>query len=71
MAHVAVEKDGKEWIFSGSPRRIDKLYDGKRADLWVCHRVLDSCIELPKGSIKKLIGRTLTWDDEPVELKEV
>lgn len=25
---------------------------------------------LPKGSIKKLIGRDLTWQDEPVELKE-
>lgn len=23
---------------------------------------------LPKGSIKKLIGRDLTWEDEPVEL---
>ena len=23
-----------------------------------------------KGSIKKLIGRDLTWQDEPVELKE-
>ena len=28
----------------------------------------DIAIELPKGSIKKLIGRELTWDDEPVEL---
>lgn len=27
-------------------------------------------IELPKGSIKKLIGRELSWKDEPVELKE-
>lgn len=26
-------------------------------------------IELPKGNIKKLIGRELTWDDDPVELK--
>ena len=25
---------------------------------------------LPKGSIKKLIGRELTFEDEPVELKE-
>lgn len=24
---------------------------------------------LPKGSIKKLIGRELSWNDEPVELK--
>lgn len=25
-------------------------------------------IILPKGSIQKLIGRNLTWDDEPVSL---
>ena len=25
-------------------------------------------IELPRGSIKRLIGRELTWDDEPVEI---
>lgn len=25
-------------------------------------------IELPKGSIKKLIGRELKWEDEPVEI---
>lgn len=32
--------------------------------------IFDSCaIGLPKGSIKKLIGRELTWEDEPVELK--
>lgn len=24
---------------------------------------------LPKGSIKKLIGRNLTWEDSPVEIK--
>ena len=29
-----------------------------------------SCIEIPQGSIKKLIGRELSWNDEPVELKE-
>lgn len=29
-----------------------------------------SDISLPKGSIKKLIGRDLTWEDNPVELKE-
>lgn len=26
-------------------------------------------IDLPDGSIKKLIGRELSWSDEPVELK--
>ena len=27
-------------------------------------------IELPKGSIEKLIGKTLTWADDPYELEE-
>lgn len=28
----------------------------------------DIAVELPKGSIKKLIGRDLTWEDDAVEL---
>ena len=28
-------------------------------------------IELPKGTINKLIGRELSWDDESVKLKEL
>lgn len=27
-------------------------------------------VKLPKGTISKLIGRELRWEDEPVELKE-
>lgn len=30
----------------------------------------EGAIILPKGTIKKLIGRDLTWKDDPVELKE-
>ena len=68
MAWVAVDYIG-EWIFNYKP------------DMWA-----GDCIEhnywlpqdrygaygfqLPKGSIKKLIGRELSWSDEPVELKE-
>lgn len=29
----------------------------------------DVSVALPKGSIKKLIGRELNWNDEPVELE--
>lgn len=31
---------------------------------------LGHSIELPKGSIKKLIGRELSWKNSPIELKE-
>ena len=32
--------------------------------------MIGSYMRIPKGSIKKLIGRELSWKDEPVELKE-
>lgn len=36
------------------------------ADFWISKQMLN----LSKGSIKKLIGRELNWNDEPVKLKE-
>lgn len=60
MAWVAVCKNLDEWIFSGKPfRGID--------DTW-WEKPNDHYINLPSGSIEKLIGRKLTWEDEPVEL---
>ena len=78
MAWVAVDKDGKEWIFVYKPYREDgnrslyKLYD---PSYWSDEDVSeygneDTGILLPKCSIKKLIGRDLDWSNEPVELKE-
>ena len=61
MAWVAVNKDGAESIFTLKPSRTDR--DSFAPDF--CAE-----ISLPKDSIKKLIGRDLTWSDEPVELKE-
>lgn len=55
MAWVAVTTDGKEYIFAC-----------RQVPLWLD---LKKGIKLPKGSIKKLIGRELNWNDEPVELK--
>ena len=69
MAWVAIHKNGEEGIFAHRPERgaklewwYDEIYEGGVA--------LDTEISLPKGSIKKLIGRELTWEDEPVELME-
>ena len=62
MAWVAVCKNGEERVYVHKPCR--KNICGN--ELWMSE--LDSVI-LPKGSIKKLIGRELTWSDEPVELK--
>ena len=58
MAWVEVDKIGEELISRTEPFRV--------GDYWIGY----SIFQLPKGSIKKLIGRELSFSDEPVELKE-
>ena len=57
MAWVAVDKNKREFIYNTKPRRYGNY-------CW--HIDYD---ELPNGTIEKFIGRNLTWEDEPVELK--
>ena len=79
MAWVAVNKNSTEGIFKFKPRRIpvSSLFYNFicKSEFWSDVNSIeegndDTEIELPKGTIKKLIGRELTWKDEPVELKE-
>ena len=58
MAWIAVDEDKDEWIYMQKPERVGACYD----------TVSDDCQLLPDGTIKRLIGRKLTWDDEPVEI---
>lgn len=60
---VAVDKDGTESLIEEQPVRCAGYWGAKH------FHDITSQITLPKGSIKKLIGRELTWDDEAVELK--
>lgn len=60
MAFVAVDKNRDEYIYTNKPIRD--------SDYWFINS--EDYISIPKGSIEKLIGRKLTWEDEPVELKE-
>lgn len=55
---LAVDYYDTEYAFWHKPKRCIK--DGE----W--H---GDSMALPYGSIKKLIGKDLTWEDEPVELK--
>ncbi len=66
MAWVCVNKDGSERIFALKPHR--GIYNSYWFDVSE-GSFQDESIDIPKGSIKKLIGRELNWDDEPVELK--
>lgn len=65
MAWVAVTKQGREFISMCKPIRVtdeDNYYGWK--DTF-------TEISLYSGSIKKLIGRELSWEDEPVELQNL
>lgn len=57
MAWVAVDKIGEELISRTEPFRV--------GDDWIGY----SIFLFPKGSIKKLIGRELSWNNEAIELK--
>ena len=64
MAWVAVDKGGRERIYQFRPLRIEVT------SKFMPRYNYSISLVLPKGSIKKLIGKDLTWQDEPVELKE-
>lgn len=73
MAWIATDKYGDEYIFQNQPKRdcnwwIDEIYesfDGQDGKPIYHH---NSDIRLPKGSIKKLIGKELKWEDSPIKL---
>ena len=68
---MLTNKDGTEWIMPGKPVRgwcghweySEKVYVESEQGY------VSIEIELPKGSVYKLLGKELTWDDEPVELQ--
>lgn len=60
MAWYAVDLDGSECRYEIKPIRT--------TDIWLIDGVgnIDS---LPKGSIKRLTGKEMTWENEPIEVK--
>jgi len=72
MSYVAVNKDGSEVIYDFKPVREPSFNEFWMAQYLIREgniNIKPQEIELPKGSIEKLIGKQLTWEDEPVELK--
>ena len=78
MAWAAVNKDGVEFIHQEKPTRGENYWEpaiiGQELsfDDWGeqdYDDIYGDYVRLPHGSIKKLIGRELSWENEPVELK--
>lgn len=73
---LAKEKDGKEVIFKCKPHREkftgkwnDSKYHFEPGGSFAVFDQHNSRIILPKGAIEKLIGKSLTWKDDPVKFK--
>lgn len=61
MPYLAVDKEeGDEHVYERLPER--------GYGEWMPIPFDSFYVKLPKGSIKTLIGKVLTWEDEPVEL---
>jgi hypothetical protein len=54
---LAVDVDGEEFIYNIEPHRLSHCWAGDMDEPY---------IKLPEGSIEKLIGRKLTWEDDAV-----
>ena len=69
-AWLAKEQDGTELIFKYKPKR-HTFWDGTRGKWEDKNTAFDASmrIVLPKGTIEKLIGCKLMWEDEPVKFK--
>lgn len=64
MAWLAVSQSGNEIVSDEKPIRGEKLWAIEFDDSYYAN-----IISLPKGTIEKIIGRKMTWEDEPVEIK--
>lgn len=67
MAWLCVDKDGTEIISPFQPIRASYEWDCFFEN--VAGWYDNYGIELPKGTIKKITGRDLNWEDDPVEIK--
>ena len=66
MAYLCADKWG-EYIADNTPTRIFFEWGG-----WEKNTDGESCtlISVPRGTIKKLIGKEMTWEDDPICLED-
>lgn len=72
MAYLSVTEKGKEILHGSKPTRRTRYKKNSNFDnCWYdYYNPFYDYIELPKGTIKHLIGRELTFEDKPVCLSK-
>lgn len=58
--YLTVDKNGEEAVHNALPE--------KNGDEWITPNVWDSSITLPKGTIERILGFSLDWNDEPFKI---
>lgn len=61
MVHFAVDENGDEWVFDDVPRR--RAPTGNVKGYW--DATGEFACELPDGTIKKITGKELSWENQP------
>ena len=63
--YLAVDEDGEECKFTSKPFRAGTMFVGE-SGTWDTTTAWES---LKSGTIEKLIGKQLTWNDEPIKVE--
>lgn len=69
---LAVNKNGDEIILDNTPARQGEIWTDERSthdEEYFPIEDHNSAIVLPKGTIRRLTGRDLKWEDDPISLK--
>lgn len=61
MAYVGIDKEGYELLFEMQPREWEGIYYEEPGS---------QCIVLPRGTIQRILGRTITYKDSYIDLEE-
>ena len=68
---IAVDRNGDEFLYGALPcRKTINTSRGKTefGPMWIFAESNGLLRRLPQGRIEWLLGRTLTWEDDPVEI---
>nr|DAY63278.1 MAG TPA: hypothetical protein [Caudoviricetes sp.] len=72
IVFLAVNKNGDEVILDNFPVRQGRVWTDERSahdETYFSPEDHNSAIVLPKGTIHRLTGRYLTWENDPISLR--